>query len=214
MAEPNLTSVVAERFAGDVTDHLMTVELEQGPYLHLRFRAPGTGMYWFDLIAWPGTLTIRGDMGTFVFARCIDMVGFFRGQRVNPQYWAEKEQSGAPTKAYDEDKAKRLVDEHLAELADAGYDAEDIGQIKAAAAEQLVADEDFVHELGAHTLLQEFLVELKFSTRPFMFHDTWEWDLKEWTYQYLWSCHAIAWGIRQYDVAKARATEHVGVVTT
>jgi|HubBroStandDraft_2_1064218.scaffolds.fasta_scaffold12081_7 predicted HAD superfamily Cof-like phosphohydrolase len=33
----------------------------------------------------------------------------------------------------------------------------------------------------------------------FRFRDTWEWDLTTWTYQFLWCCHAIVWGIGQYD---------------
>ncbi len=33
----------------------------------------------------------------------------------------------------------------------------------------------------------------------FRFYDTWDWDLRDYTYQFLWCCHAIVWGIAQYD---------------
>jgi len=41
----------------------------------------------------------------------------------------------------------------------------------------------------------------------FRFTDTWEWDLNDWTYQYLWCCHAIVFGIGLYDAAKAVETK-------
>lgn len=39
--------------------------------------------------------------------------------------------------------------------------------------------------------------------------DSWELDLREYSYHFVWSCHAIHWGVREYDVAKgvAQATE-------
>lgn len=39
-------------------------------------------------------------------------------------------------------------------------------------------------------------------TGGFLFEDTWEWDLSDWSYQFLWCCHAIPWGIAKYDEAK------------
>lgn len=36
----------------------------------------------------------------------------------------------------------------------------------------------------------------------FRFYDTWEWDLADWSYRYLWCCHAIQWGIARYDEAR------------
>ena len=39
----------------------------------------------------------------------------------------------------------------------------------------------------------------------YTFADTWEWDLRDWHWSYLWACHAIVWGIAQYDAAKPSA---------
>jgi hypothetical protein len=41
----------------------------------------------------------------------------------------------------------------------------------------------------------------------FRFRDAWEWDLTDWSWQYLWCCHAIRWGIAQYDTARQLPTK-------
>ena len=86
----------AEQFLRDVDHHNMSVMHESGVYRHLRFRQPDTGNMWFDLVTWPGFLTISGDMGTWTFARLPDMFEFFRDSklRINCDYWAEKLQHG------------------------------------------------------------------------------------------------------------------------
>lgn len=37
---------------------------------------------------------------------------------------------------------------------------------------------------------------------PFGFTDVVDWDLTDYSWWYLWACHAIVWGIGQYDTAK------------
>lgn len=37
----------------------------------------------------------------------------------------------------------------------------------------------------------------------FQFHDWSEWRLRDYSWGFLWACHAIRWGIAQYDAAKA-----------
>src|SRR5580692_6155935 len=93
-------SDVAECFQRDTANHEMTVLHDDGLYRHLRFmqvitdeltgKQSRSSFYWFDLVTWPGNLVINGDMETFAFARSDDMFGFFRGDRINPGYWAEK----------------------------------------------------------------------------------------------------------------------------
>ena len=41
-------------FAEDVAEHELTVRRDDGLYRHLRFQKPGTWIYGFDLITWPG----------------------------------------------------------------------------------------------------------------------------------------------------------------
>lgn len=52
------------------------------------------------------------------------------------------------------------------------------------------------------------------NVEGFRFTETWEWDLGDWDWQFLWCCHAIVWGIRQYDEGRGtarRPTETVEV---
>ena len=39
----------------------------------------------------------------------------------------------------------------------------------------------------------------------FRFTDTWEWELKDFDWWYLWACHAIVWGIARYDEVRKTA---------
>src|ERR1700722_10858892 len=82
------------QFLKDVANHKMTVLLDSGIYRHVEFKKPGRCDMWFDLITWPGCLTVRGDMGTWTFARVEDMFKFFRSNpnklEINADYWSEK----------------------------------------------------------------------------------------------------------------------------
>jgi hypothetical protein len=46
----------------------------------------------------------------------------------------------------------------------------------------------------------------------FRFTDTWEWNLADFDWWYLWACHAIVAGIAQYDKAKAEAARPIETV--
>lgn len=85
----------AECFARDVSGHVLTVLHDDGVYRHLRCSNPESSGYWFEVVTWPGSLAIRGDMdGGYVFSRVTDMFEFFRrngnNEGINPGYWAEK----------------------------------------------------------------------------------------------------------------------------
>jgi hypothetical protein len=197
---------VAERFRDDTANHEMTVLHEDGLYRHLRFKAPATGMYWFDLITWPGNLAINGDMGAFTFARMEDMFSFFRGTRINPQYWAEKVRAGREgLEVYDEDLFRRLVVEHFV---DAVKDRDAPHGLGRAVREQILGNEDIYFEHGAHTILAEFEYE------GFRFHDTFEWDLRAYSHQFLWCLHAIQWGIGVYDARHGQAQQPPAQIET
>jgi hypothetical protein len=44
------------------------------------------------------------------------------------------------------------------------------------------------------------------SGEPFRFQDSWEWQLKGYDWSFLWCCHALKWGIAQYDARPPAAT--------
>lgn len=113
----------ATRFAGDTAEHQLTVLRDDGLYKHLRFAKPGTGMYRYDLVTWPGYLTFCGDMGTLVFSRVEDMFSFFRSNpdrprhRINADYWSEKIQDGgrASVRRFSPDVLRAAIREHITE---------------------------------------------------------------------------------------------------
>jgi hypothetical protein len=191
----------------------MTILHDDGLYRHLRFAEPGTGMYHFDLVTWPGRLTIVGDMPpeALVFSRLDDMFQFFRGAGdINPGYWAEKLRSGrGAAEKYSMDLFRQIVAERVADAVEAD---EDLGPVDddrpglAAAVEAALTDDyDYEHEEGAREFLIDFVyryTDAAGAARSFKFTDTWEWDFAEYDWAYLWACHAIRWGVAQYDAAK------------
>lgn len=237
---------MADQFKGDTAQHEMTVIRDDGLYRHLRFQRVTTNektgkrerspFYWFDLVTWPDNLVITGDCGTFVFARATDMFEFFCGQRINPQYWAEKVRGDTRVKSYSEEKFRHLVIEAFIDAVNGGAP---IGLGKAIRTEILDA-EDIYYEAGARQALADFeygatstvdcicgervegltedgVVNLRrrvhvgaghrvtiYRVDGFSFTDTWEWDLYDWDWRYLWCCHAIQWGIGQYDATRAK----------
>lgn len=199
----------AARFAKDTTEHAMTILHNDGLYRHLRFKKPGTMFYYFDLITWPGHLTIAGDMGTYTFERVEDMFTFFRDAGdINPQYWSEKIRAGTGTNGqiateYSEELFKKHVTEHVADYVEYHDldDAERDALIEAVRI-QVLENGDTYTAQGAQACLDEFSDGKHFR----IFSDTWEWDLTDYTVQFLWCCFAIRWGISQFDASKEEKT--------
>jgi hypothetical protein len=186
----------ATRFGNDVDLHVMDVRHNDGLYRHLGFSKSGNrSPYWFELVTWPGSLTIRGDMGAFTFARTDDMFGFFRtGRDINPGYWSEKLIATSGEKAYSEDVFKQHVTE-LAKVHAEGLDPEEAADFMKAVTAEVLESYESGHEPGARQAIEDF------EHDGFRFCDAWEWDLSDWTFQFLWCCHAIRWGVAQFDRA-------------
>jgi hypothetical protein len=181
-----------EQFTTDTAKHEMTVKRDDGLYRHLLFMRPDRSTYWFELVTWPGCLAIRGDMDGFVFSRIEDMFEFFRGDRINPGYWSEKiisEGTRRGTMAYSEADFRQSVSDWAAQLAE-----EYPGIVEAV--EEEIFGEDIWHEQGAMQAVAEFEYKgARYGAYGESFND--------YTYQFLWCCHAIQWGIAQYDKARA-----------
>lgn len=231
-----LEKETAERFKRDTAKHAMTVLHDDGLYRHLRFHAPDSSFYWFDIVTWPGTLAFRGDVGAgYIFSRVEDMFTFFRRNGnehgINPGYWAEKlSDGGKSVREHSEDVLKANLDPWLAdyekeypdlladyEMAKARYDAAKpiqrwpYGNVKKPSEPKspveirdLIADYEDDDRLRFPDGARELLGELEGYG---VVSDTWEWNLSDWSWEYLWACHAIVWGIAQYDVANKRSVE-------
>lgn len=185
---------IAERFASDTAGHQMTVLHEDGLYRHLRFRSLKTSEYWFDLITWPGCLTIRGDYGdAYTFDRERDMLPFFRADRrwgINPHYWSQKIDCGRRSvQEYSEATFRQIVCELFVGAVQCGDAPRGLG--KAVRAE--ILDQELNDEGEARQLLESF------EFKGFDFGETWEYSFRDYERSFIWACHAIVWGIGQYD---------------
>lgn len=186
---------IAKRFKEDAARHRMLVLHEDDLYRHLRFTSNprGYGEYWFDLITWPGCLTVRGDYGNaYTFSRERDMLPFFRSRRggINPHYWAQKLDGGTQSvKTYSEDLFRQLVVEHFVDSVRWSDAPRGLGK----AIRSDILDQDLYDEGEARDLLESF------EFKGFQFHDVWEWSFGDWDRDFLWACNAIVWGIARYD---------------
>ena len=187
-----------KQFDKDVSNHVMTIVNDNGVNRCIQFADPKTFNLHFTLTTWPGYLCISGDMGTYVFARLKDMFEFFRSAKgeTNPDYWAEKceaadKRTGGATDCYDKDifreRVKERVDDYFTDKKQRARCWQEI--------EDTVLHADSEYE--AHDNAR------KFEFEGFQLTDFWECNLRRDTYQYLWCCLAIVWGIHQYDAAKA-----------
>lgn len=213
-----------DRFLKDAANHQMTVIRDDGVHRHLRFKNPDYSAYWFDLITWDGTLCIDGDMGTFVFRRLHDMFEFFRTDReyltrkgvqlaINPGYWSEKLR--APNSRHAEEYSADSFRQHVKEAYDNWAEAEkpddessqtdrdEFASKSAQLWEELESDvlrnaDD--GDVRAYDAAREFTASI--DGVSFDMSECWEWRCREYTFDFLWCCYAIAWGIKAYDDAK------------
>ena len=212
MPDPRAESLrkAAERFDDETKHHKLTILHDDGLYRHLRFMSqppgkPPESAYWFELITVPGSLTFRGDGESFVFARERDMILFFRSNpdrntiRISPDYWAEKLTSSRDAaKVYSREVFEQHVAEDLEEAEERWPGVTDGWTLHA----DDPFDYDLDHEDSARQALVDFRHIAAGHDSTFEFTDTWEWDLKDFDWWYLWACHAIVWGIARYDEAR------------
>lgn len=186
---------IGRRFKDDTARHQLTVLKDDGLYRHLRFKKAGSSYseYWFDLVTWPGTLVIRGDVQGYMFSRLPDMFEFFRADRrwgINPHYWAEKLEGGRRSaQEYSQDLFRQLVAEHTADAIRWCDAPRGIGK----AVRTEILNQHLSFEEEAREVLEAFEYE------GFSFEDTWEWDFHDYERSFLWAAHAIQWGIARYD---------------
>lgn len=202
----SIEQAVAERFAGDVADHQMTILREDGLYRHLRFSRPRDSVARFDLITWPGYLAYVGDMGDYVFARLPDMLGFFRRHLPNFSYWAEKVQAAdksSGVKAFSEDRFREVLRQRFDDFCDSRVES---AEEKADLWAEVMGTVLFTLECEGKDAAFAAARDMQHGNRC-VFPDFWDNDFDEYTYRFVWCCHAIPWAIRMYDAAKAEAVQ-------
>jgi hypothetical protein len=195
---------IADRFKRETADHQLTVLHDHDGYRHLRYEDPQRiGNHRFDLITWPNGMTIRADGPTFTLslyptADLFDMVrGSSHDGGINPGYWQELVRAGK-LRDWSQDKfcawltAKAAADE-----------AAHPGLSEAVREQILESDEhNLEYEDGARTAVAWFDhdgYELRFPAG-------WEQSFDDWSWEWLWACHALVRGIAEYDRVNAAAT--------
>jgi hypothetical protein len=208
-----LLDKAAARFAAETTDHQMKVLHDDGAYRHLLCTRPDTSLYGFEVLTWPGRLYIGGASDGFTFSRHPDMFTFFRGDRINPQYWQEKIVDGRErAERYSPALFRRSVTRRCADE----YRSHSVPTDLAREVRELVLSCD-EYETTALEALRDFRYTWTASDgteKTFEFVEYWEMEVKEFDRWYLWLCHGIQWAIRQYDaLRKAVAVETPALVS-
>jgi hypothetical protein len=206
----------AERFFKETKNHQMEVLHNDGLYRHLRFREPRHSAYWFDLITWPGNLAFRGDGESYTFARANDMFHFFTQHElwkdgsvhINPQYWSEKLTSHNQSEVYDEEIFKDRLWEEVASMLEGGTVEKDQEERFRKAVTEMLENDDYSTDATAIQMLERFEFwniedheySYKYSSEKIGFDESWEWvsGCTAYEWWYLWACHGIVWGIKQY----------------
>jgi hypothetical protein len=144
-------------------------------------------------------------MGTYVFACLNDMFEFFRASqpedaklRVNHGYWGEKVQAAdhAGVTEYSAARFRAAIEWHLSEECTGEPPSPDL---LAAVKNEVLSEAD-----DGEYAAKKAAIDFTFGGRQ-VFTDFWETNTSDYTYRFRWCCYALAWGIRQYDEARAGA---------
>lgn len=217
IADAGPSEAFARSFAAEMVDADVCVLLNHGLYRHLQCQPQGVLGRPFDLMTWPGRLCISGDMGTYVFEGPLldDLFAFFRTGRgtVNLDYWATKlisQDVPVGYQAYAPAKFRAAIHEYLADWLEAPSEEPltdtEITELRdCVAADVLSWAGD--GELDAYRAARDFV----WRAESGIFAGFEETNLREYTTQFVWSCHAIAWAIAAWDrlTDGPAAAEHV-----
>lgn len=184
------------RFLQTVAKHKMQIRHNDGLYRHLTFCKPEQSWnYYFNIVTWPGYLSITGDMESFTFARTADMFEFFRGNNINPQYWSEKL---VATSTHGGERKFSLAFFQRA-IRDDFKGWKFASPAKRKEAWNHILDDIYNPEEndGNHAVRE--VMDYKCPVSGHHFVDFWDRTFEDYTYHFIWACRAIRWGIEQFD---------------
>jgi len=163
----------------------------------LRYANVDSFHYAFDIVTYPGTLVVTGDMGSYTFQRLIDMFHFFNQEHINTQYWGEKlvAHSNNDFKRYSPSDLEEYVKDHF-ECRKEEYSEEERIALWAEIESVLGAE----NEYEAHDALSNF----EDDNTGYTFEDSWEADLWHYSYRFIWICYAIQYGVSTYYKEKEK----------
>lgn len=199
----NQREPIEERFARDIATHLMEIRHESELYRHIVFKRPDTSCMMFSLTTTPGRLIYAGDMGCFVFERLPDMFKFFRKREGHHKpdygYWKQKLVAFG-----DNEPTEKCVHKFRQNLE--SFDIDELTDEQKAEVSEFIDEVCFTYEdYGpecAYRSVDEFRLSDSSKRGREFFTDFFEYSDTVLTLRYEWCCHAIQWGIAQYDKAK------------
>lgn len=176
----------AQNYLND-RDYKMKILHDEGVFRTLQFTHGDSTASHFLITTWPGHLCISGDMGAFVFSRTQDMITFFSGDGVNPQYWAEKVQAesrfGKGIASFSLDSFIEQMNEEKKQLLLDGASEDDVAD----SFSMLSFVED---EYSAVNFFRDFSLE--------GFELDWETSHDEYNFHHLFACYAINYACNLY----------------
>ena len=180
------------RFLDDVKEHEMTILKDDGVYRHVRYKRPGSGAFWFDIVTWPGYLAISGDMGEYIFSRIEDMFNFFETPNgelgINCGYWCEKIKSISRFGSND----GKLNE----------FYAQGTWESIEETAEEVIEDKDELAQFKSDLLNCDTDQEAINTMEHHDFDASYEYLCYEPTFHTEWILYAICWGIMEYEKEK------------
>lgn len=196
-----LLDVVKADFDRIIENFEIVIEQDDGVHRCIYARQPGTGVYSFRVVTWPGYLAIAGDIDGYSFTRLRDMFEFFDTEDgvIRPGYWQEKLDTVSkhrPCKVFNQETfVEELTSLIVAGLDDAVSCEDVIKAIKEAGA----MDEWYDHEC-----VGDFL-DVWNQSKPFDyvldFYDVsrlgWQWN-----WSFIWALYAIVWTVNRYNEKK------------
>ncbi|MFD9603257.1 hypothetical protein [Streptomyces sp. NPDC059970] len=194
----------AARFAAETPNHAMTILHKDGLYRHLVFTDPAGSFYRFDLVTWPNNLMLRGDGFSFAFSvyPTADLFDLFKRSNhdgINPGYWKEKVTAGrGDVKAWSEDLFRAWVSEEAV-----ANETRFPGAVEAVSKQILHSDD---HSLEYRGTAEYAVASFDHGDFRLRIPDEWEQSFDDFSWEFLFACHAIVWGIAQYDAARKAVT--------
>jgi len=178
-------------FDKDIANHKVTTVKEDGLYRHL-ICSSGSYNQQFEIITWPGYLAYVGDMGSFTFCRLQDMFPFFRDDKPNFQYYAQKLEAVDKCDGYEEfdvDKFRQAITQQ-AKYSLNLVDEDPLPEDAMDELYYLLHSEDEFDLLSSVSSFESDTIDLS---------EWYEYGCKSYTVRYVWACFAIQWAIREYD---------------
>ena len=195
-----MSELTQEQFLQTVKNHEINIIKDDGVYRYILFKNPSDGDRWFELITWPGSLCIGGDMGTYVFSRINDMFDFFRKEKINADYWHQKMVADSKFEKaieFSPQLAENYVKENLQQYLHNKTTSE-----KERIISDVLTKVDFYSGVdGLIYSLGEFEDYESGLTLEGFTENMYEHNFETYTYHFLWCLYAIVWGIGKYDEA-------------